>query len=193
LGETSDRQFHGKIIAATNRDLAVAMQAGEFREDFYYRLCADVIRTPSLHEQLLDAPGDLGNLLLFIARRVHRDEAEALAAETEQWIEGNLGRDYPWPGNIRELEQCVRNVMIRGEYHPAAINTAASDDPHDQIAGELRAGSLSADELLCFYCTHLYAQTGSYEKAAQRLKLDRRTVKSKVDEKLLARLRKASD
>ncbi|MCH8922634.1 MAG: sigma-54-dependent Fis family transcriptional regulator [Planctomycetes bacterium] len=189
LGETADRVFHGKIIAATNRDLAVAMRGGDFREDFYYRLCADVIHTPSLHEQLVDAPDDLGNLVLFIARRIHRDEAEALAGEAEQWIEQNLGREYPWPGNIRELEQCVRNVMIRGEYRPAAIDTRASDDPHDQIAAEMRGGTLTADELLRYYCTHLYAQTGSYEKAARRLKLDRRTVKSKIDEKLLSRLK----
>ncbi|MCZ6664310.1 MAG: sigma-54 factor interaction domain-containing protein, partial [Gammaproteobacteria bacterium] len=73
LGETTDREFHGKIIAATNRDLSSAMRGGEFREDFYYRLCADVIRTPSLREQLAEAPDDLGNLILFIARRIHRD------------------------------------------------------------------------------------------------------------------------
>ena len=61
LGETTDREFHGKIIAATNRDLAAAMREGQFREDFYYRLCADVIHTPSLREQLVDAPDDVGN------------------------------------------------------------------------------------------------------------------------------------
>ena len=187
LGETTDREFNGKIIAATNRDLAAAMRDGEFREDFYYRLCADVIHTPSLREQLVDAPDDLGNLILFIARRIHRDEAEALATEAEQWIERSLARDYPWPGNIRELEQCVRNVMIRGEYRPADV--ATTDDPHDEITSQFRAGTLTADELLRCYCTHLYAQTGSYEQAARRLKLDRRTVKSKIDEKLLSRLK----
>ena len=41
------------------------------------------------------------------------------AREVEQWIETHLGHDYPWPGNIRELEQCVRNCLVRGEYHPA--------------------------------------------------------------------------
>jgi Sigma-54 interaction domain len=55
LGETRDRRFSGKLIAATNRELAHEMQAGRFRKDFYYRLCSDLIVTPSLEEQLRGA------------------------------------------------------------------------------------------------------------------------------------------
>src|SRR5205085_3415278 len=43
LGDTRNRKFTGKIIAATNRDLAQQMQLGQIREDFYYRLCSDMI------------------------------------------------------------------------------------------------------------------------------------------------------
>ena len=57
LGETEPRRFQGKVIAATNRDLATEIDAGRFREDFYYRLCSDVIVTPSLAEQLARRPG----------------------------------------------------------------------------------------------------------------------------------------
>ena len=57
IGETRTRRFAGKIIAATNRDLAREMQAGSFREDFYYRLNSDWVRTPTLREQLADHPG----------------------------------------------------------------------------------------------------------------------------------------
>src|SRR5207244_4143346 len=111
LGASDDLEFRGKIIAATNRDLAAEMRAGRFREDFYYRLCADRITTPSLREQLADAPDDLHDMLRFIARKeIGEAEAESLAAEVGDWIRQNLGRDYPWPGNFRELEQCVRNV-----------------------------------------------------------------------------------
>ena len=106
------------MIAATNRDLAKAIQEGRFREDFYYRLCSDLVTTPSLQEQLRETPQVLRELLIFIARRVVGAEAEALAEEVERWVVRHLGREYTWPGNIRELEQCLRNVLIRKEYRP---------------------------------------------------------------------------
>ena len=71
VGETQTRPFHGKLIAATNRDLAEEMRTGRFREDLYYRLCSDLITTTPLREQLADAPEDLHNLVLFAAR-AHR-------------------------------------------------------------------------------------------------------------------------
>ena len=186
LGDTSERHFHGKLIAATNRDLAQAMQAGLFREDFYYRLCSDLITTPSLQEQLRESPDMLQELLVFIARRVVGDEAEALAVEVERWIIQHLGRDYPWPGNIRELEQCVRNVLVRQEYRPSQTRPLA---PHEEFSRAFTDGSLTADALLRRYCTWVYSQTGSYEETARRLQLDRRTVKSKLDPELLAHFR----
>ena len=94
------------------------------------------------------------------------------------WIEQNLGADYPWPGNYRELEQCVRNVLIRRDYRPSR---PAAEDPVEQFAADLRAGRLTAEQLLSRYCTLVYRQTGSYEETARRLGLDRRTVKSKID------------
>ncbi len=188
IGETEERRFLGKVIAATNRDLVDEMHGGRFREDLYYRLCADLIRTPTLREQLRDSPEDLRNLLLILARRIAGDEeALPLAEETEGFILKELGSDYAWPGNVRELEQCVRNVLIRKEYRPPASPRSAS--AHDSaLAADLEAGELSAEALLTRYCTHVYARTGSYEEAARRLGLDRRTVKAKIDADLLARL-----
>src|SRR5205807_1091162 len=56
LGETKPRRFEGKILAATNRDLAAEIRAGRFREDFYYRLCSDIVVTPTLADQLRASP-----------------------------------------------------------------------------------------------------------------------------------------
>src|SRR6266536_1572236 len=70
VGDTQERRFQGKIVAATNRDLAAEMAAGRFRPDLYYRLCADVIETPSLAAILRDAPGELPALLRFLAARI---------------------------------------------------------------------------------------------------------------------------
>jgi transcriptional regulator with AAA-type ATPase domain len=187
LGETEDRQFAGKIIAATNRDLAAEMRGGRFRQDLYYRLCSDIITTPSLREQVADSPQDLKHLILFLTQRIAGDEADTLADEVERWIDEHLGPDYEWPGNIRELEQCVRNIMIRGRYHPPQM-AIETDDPREAIADAVRAGTLTADELFARYCTLIYAQTGSYEESARRLKIDRRTVKAKIDRELLSRL-----
>jgi len=187
LGDTADRVFHGKLVAATNRDLGVEMRAGRFRADLYYRLCADLIITPPLQAQLRDSPAELGILLRFIAQRVAGDaEAEALAGEAERWITAHLGPDYPWPGNVRELEQCVRNVMVRGEYRPPEVAPAR---PGDGLAEAFLSGTLTAEELLRRYCTLVYARTGSYQETARRLGLDRRTVKDRVDPALLAELR----
>ena len=187
LGDTTPRRFEGKIIAATNRDLAAAIAAGHFREDFYYRLCADVIVTPSLADQLQDSPDELSTLVHAIARRVAGDaEAEGLAAEAEQWIRRNLGPEYAWPGNVRELEQCVRNVMIRGSYQPSTAGPRP--ESRASFVDALFDGALTADELLRRYCTLVYARTRNYLDTARRLGIDRRTVRAKVDPAMLAEL-----
>ena len=189
LGDTEPRTFEGKILCATNRDMEREMEAGRFREDLYYRICSDRIITPGLAEQLAAAPdaaAELRRLVLFIARRMAGEEAEDLADEVVAFIEASLGPTYPWPGNFRELEQCTRSVLVRGTYHPS--RSGPPSDALDRMLSQLRAADLSADDVLRRYVTLVYSRTGSYEGAARRLGLDRRTVKAKVDEALLAAL-----
>jgi DNA-binding NtrC family response regulator len=186
LGDTSPRRFEGKIIAATNRDLAADIRAGRFREDFYYRLCADTLTTPSLHEQLPE-PGELQHLVRFVSARVAGEgEADALAGEVLRAIERSLGPEYTWPGNFRELEQCVRSVLLRGAYRPSQHRDAS--DARQAIAGAVLAGDLSADALLRNYCTLLYAKTRNYSRVAEKLGVDRRTVRARIDPELLGKL-----
>ena len=187
IGETTPREFKGKLIAATNRDLAAEMRAGRFREDLYYRLCSDLVATPSLRDQLRDAPDELCNLVLFVSERVVGEAgAPELADEVTDCIDRDLGPEYPWPGNVRELEQCVRNVLVRKRYRPPTAQAQATDDG---LAAALEDGGLTARELLGRYCTTVYARTGSYQETARRLALDRRTVKQHIDPDLLDRLR----
>ena len=188
-GDTMDLHFHGKIIAATNRDPLAEREPGRFRDDFYYRLCSDTLVAPSLHERLLDSRDELGHLLQHIARLLIDADADALADEVERYIDRHLARDYPWPGNVRELEQCVRNVLVRKEYRPPR-RTATSGREH--LAEAVCCASLTADELLCRYCTLVYSQCGSFQEAARRLGLDRRTVKSRIDAKLLLAFRRGT-
>ena len=180
LGTTRDSVFRGKIVAATHCDIHQAMENGDFRKDFYYRLCSDIIATPSFHQQISEAPEVLGDLVAYISQKVAGSEGEAIAGEVLSWIQNKLGIDYPWPGNIRELEQCVRNIIIRQEYHPAADQAAGPDDR--QLAS-IREGSLTLEELCRLYCTHVYTSVRSYVETARRLNIDRRTVKKYVQEK----------
>jgi DNA-binding NtrC family response regulator len=185
LGDTTTRRFQGKIIAATNRDLQSAMARGRFRDDFYYRLCADSIATPSLVDQLAGEPGELAHLVRFISGHVAGEaEAEEVSAEVLRAIAVSPGSGYSWPGNFRELEQCVRSVLVRGSYKPP--RAAASIDGGQQFAAAIAEGKFNADDMLRNYCTLLYAKTRNYSQVAERLGLDRRTVKAKIDPALLA-------
>lgn len=176
LGDTETRTFKGKIIAATHRDLAAEIRAGHFREDFYYRLCSDLIRTPSLREQLDDAPGELAALVGHVADRLlGGEEGAVFGREAADWILKHLGVDYAWPGNFRELEQCMRNLLVRGEYRPPAFTGAGED--WNSLLGE---GRLTAEEVLRRYTRQVHAQAGSIEETARRLDLDRRTVKARL-------------
>jgi len=163
------------------------MRAGRFREDLYYRLCADLIETPSLRDQLRDSPDELRNMVLFVSERVvGPDEASDVAEEVLACIERDLGPDYAWPGNVRELEQCVCNVLVHKRYQPRTAPEASN--AADGVVAAWRDGDLTAKELLSRYCTRVYATTGSYQETARRLDLDRRTVKRSIDPDLLERL-----
>ena len=188
LGETEPRQFSGKIIAATNRDLGEEMRSGRFRQDFYYRLCSDIIEVPSLRERVADNPSELRHLITYLAQRTVGSEGDKLAEEVVEWIEHKLGPDYDWPGNIRELEQCIRNVLIRRKYVPPA-GKRQGESVVQLLFSAIAHGELTADELLRRYCTIVYSITGSYEGTARRLQLDRRTVRAKVDMDLLEQIR----
>lgn len=178
LGGTDSKRFAGKIIAATNRDLPAEIRAGRFREDFYYRLCSDLLTTPSLREQLDDSPGELATLVAHIAGRLlDVDEAERFTGETLAWIDRHLGPRYAWPGNFRELEQCVRNLVLRGEYRPAGPLARAGSEDWNVL---IESGALTAEELLRRYTRIVHAQAGTIEETARRLDLDRRTVKARL-------------
>lgn len=107
VGDTRTEQAHDvRLIAATNADLEKAVADGRLREDLYYRLAQFQIRVPGLDERPSDVP-------LLVHALVAR-AAEALsiptlpvAAEAQAWIETRS-----WPGNVRDLENTLRNGLI---------------------------------------------------------------------------------
>lgn len=178
LGDTSLRPFVGKVMAATNRDLPDEIAAGTFREDFYFRLCADRIRTPELREILSGKGNELEVLVRYISYKVAGPEdGESLADEAASWISRNLGQAYRWPGNFRELEQCVRNILIHGRYEAEDVGVNRGD------AERVREGadkSLTANQLLSRYAQEIYRRQGSYEETSRVMQVDRRTAKRYV-------------
>ena len=178
LGDQKLRRFAGRIIAATNRDLATQMRKGAFRTDFYYRLCADRIQTPGLSERVQSDSTELRHLVAHLLQRITGDQnIGSLTRDCLAWIRRELGDTYSWPGNVRELEQCLRSWLIRREYEPCELRATHSDLEH-----ALEESKLTADELLSLYCRVKYRQSGSYVKTAQLLGLDRRTVKARVND-----------
>jgi len=208
VGETEPGRFEGRVIAATNRDLSQQIAVGQFREDLYFRLCSDVIHTPTLREQLDDSPGELPALVSLVAQRCLGDKAveeyvERLTSVTLQWIEGSpaMGLGYGWPGNFRELEQCVRSVMVRGEYHPPlrvagatspgnATSSTSTPSPLDRFASDIRAGALTFDEVLERYCSLIFARTGNVAEASRRLKKHRLTVQARISHEWVEQFRR---
>jgi transcriptional regulator with GAF, ATPase, and Fis domain len=177
IGETKPRMFLGKLVAATHRDLDQGLQAGWFREDLYYRLCADRIQTPTLRERIEADENELVLMVSVLCERIAGAEhGPELAKEVLAWVEGELGPGYGWPGNVRELEQCVRNVLVRKRYRPA-LRQASSRD----LDRALLDSGLHAESLLDCYASLVYRETRSYVETGKRLGLDRRTIKDRVE------------
>jgi transcriptional regulator with GAF, ATPase, and Fis domain len=137
VGDLKQRAADIRIVAATNRDLAAEVEAGRFRRDLFFRLCAAQVVLPPLR----DRPRDLALLAnrMFDAacRRLHRRPLALTVAATQALF---LHR---WPGNVREL----KNAM---DYAAAAVpDTTVEVDVHHlppAVAAAARAAELSAPE-----------------------------------------------
>jgi transcriptional regulator with AAA-type ATPase domain len=182
LGDSEPRSFGGKVVAATHRDLPRDLEAGRFRPDLYYRLCSDVIRTPSLREQIAGEIEELGHLVSVLVQRALGAADTRSFEEVMAGIERGVGFDYAWPGNMRELDQCVRNLLIHGRYLPPAA--PSTQDPLKPLFHRMRAGAANLDEVAGDYVRWVYAREGSYTRAGRVLGIDRRTVAKHVGDDL---------
>src|SRR5499433_725250 len=106
VGDVATRRVRVRVIAATNRDLESAMQRGEFREDLFYRFNAFTITLPGLRERMEDLPVLAYHFLrkaeAKVNKKVERISTEAL----------DLLKRYPWPGNLRELENIIERAVV---------------------------------------------------------------------------------
>jgi len=176
VGSHEHKRFHGRVIAATNRDLTQLRHADEFRDDFFYRLSSDVIQMPTLQQRIEQSPQELEQLIESLVTRMTQATNPALVDQIVSTLEKNLPANYHWPGNVRELEQAVRHIILNNHYR---IN-ARPPQPNHWIE-QLQQGQFNAQELMAHYCQLLYQQHGTYEQVAKITALDRRTVKKYID------------
>ena len=179
VGSHETEKFHGRVIAATNQPLQKLRKEGKFRDDFYYRLCSDTIELPSLKKRLDEYPGELKEILSAMLDRILGHRSKALTREIAEQIKKSVPPDYAWPGNIRELEQCVRQMLLKRSYTWDA--SKETQESVEVFQHNFQEGKLSANQLLSSYCLHLYQIHKTYEKVAQLTQLDRRTVKRYID------------
>jgi transcriptional regulator with GAF, ATPase, and Fis domain len=136
LGTTKARRVDVRLIAATNRDLRTAVDAGEFRADLYYRIAAFPIPVPPLREHREDIPFLVEQ---FVVSACQRHGAKRLGRIELETIE-MLSR-YDWPGNVRQLRNEIeRAVALTSEGEPLATETFS-----DTVRGLDGTGSRGPD------------------------------------------------
>jgi DNA-binding NtrC family response regulator len=179
VGSHQKKRFRGRVIAATNRPVDDIRERGAFRDDFYYRLCSDVIRVPPLRTRIQEDPKELDDLVAHTVMRMVGTPSPDLVKMVLDAIKKDLGRAYPWPGNVRELEQCARRVLIKRKYEGSLRQPRPDLD--EQLKAGVSGGNLDAQALIQGYCQLLHRRHGTYEAVARITGLDRRTVKKHVD------------
>ncbi|MBL9101390.1 MAG: sigma-54-dependent Fis family transcriptional regulator [Myxococcales bacterium] len=130
VGGVKTLRVHVRLIAATNRNLEELIQNGQFREDLYYRLNVVPIHLPALRERVEDLPFLVGHFV----QRCNERLGKAVQGLTPAALSA-LER-YPWPGNIRELENLVERMVLF-----ASGPWVDEDDLPDAYAGDAPAPS----------------------------------------------------
>src|ERR1700733_12720115 len=106
LGSTRTLRSDARLIAATNRDLEAMANEQKFRSDLYYRLNVFPVRVPALRERPEDIPLLVRHFVQQFSRRLGK-AIDAIPAETMTAL-----TRYPWPGNIRELQNVIERAVI---------------------------------------------------------------------------------
>ena len=179
VGSHDKQRFRGRVIAATNQPLDALREKKLFRDDFFYRLCSDMLTVPPLRERLEESPAELERLVEHLVVRMTGGRAPELVALVLEMLPKAVGPHYSWPGNVRELEQAVRRILLtrhyEGDVRRLGRNLGLA------LARGLEQGTLDADTLLSGYCRLLHQRHATIEEVARRTNLDRRTVKRYLD------------
>ncbi|MDD3997976.1 MAG: sigma-54 dependent transcriptional regulator, partial [Sphaerochaetaceae bacterium] len=178
LGSEKTIQVDVRLVAATNRNLKEEVERGRFREDLYYRLNVVHIEVPPLSERKEDIPLLMAHFLELYNERNNR-KIEGFSQRSRAAM-----LSYDWPGNIRELGNCVESAVVLAtnkiidiEDLPAQIRNAAGEE---RIV--LTVGSTVAQAEKELILATLASCGGNKSKAAETLGLARKTLHRKLQE-----------
>jgi DNA-binding NtrC family response regulator len=137
VGSTQSRAVDVRVVAATNQDLPAMIEAGEFREDLYYRLAVVTLQVPPLRQRLSDVPALAEG---FLRQAIARNNRRPM-----RWEPGALRRlcEHDYPGNVRELRNVVERLVILGE--DDAIREADVDTAFGRRAAVAETATLYRD------------------------------------------------
>ena len=151
VGSHKPIRINVRVIAATHVDLARAIQERRFREDLYYRLNIAAVTLPPLRQRQQDIPVLAQHFVQLYASRLGRPVPQ-LAPETL-----DLLRTYPWPGNIRELENTLHNAVL---LNPDSVLTPENLRLTSAVAAQ-QSPMDDGDELTRFMRSQLIAHSGA--------------------------------
>jgi DNA-binding NtrC family response regulator len=177
VGDTRTLNVDVRIIAATNRNLAQAVEDGIFREDLYYRLNVIPMVLPDLRDRAEDIPLLATHFLLKYAKEAD-PPIESISKEAMRLLLA-----YDWPGNVRELENVIERAVILG-CGPQILPEDLPDSLHVRPTTAHRQGDahqLTLEELERDYIATVLHETNWHRlHAAQILGIDRRTLYRKI-------------
>jgi PAS domain S-box-containing protein len=180
-----------RIIAATNRDLTAAIAAGTFRADLFYRLNVFPIELPALRKRKEDIP----MLVEYFVKRYAEKTGKQIRKIDKNTLE--LCQLYPWPGNIRELQNIVERSMILCSSDTFWIETAwlASEQPRrPELSGPLPDTLQNQEkEIIEAALAESKGKVAGPEGAATRLGIPRSTLDSKIKQLKIRKYRFISD
>jgi len=173
LGSTQTIRVDVRLVAATNRDLAEMVAARTFRSDLYYRLRVFPLLMPPLRERQEDIPALVRYFVEKHARRMNR-AVETIPAETL-----DLLVRYPWPGNIRELENLIERAVIVSPGPVLRVPLSELKAPSEPVGDNLTLRAAERDHILKALEATNWVLAGP-RGAAARLGMKRTTLQSKM-------------
>lgn len=170
VGETRPRPADVRIIAATSRDLQIAVREGRFREDLLHRLNVISIEMPPLRRRPQDIPRLARRFLAFFARKLSRP-VDAFTTEALHRLQR-----HAWPGNIRELRNAVERSVLLARGSRVDVDDLPLE-VRQSIPPEIRPGAMvTLDELEQLHIRKVLDSCESMEMAARVLGIDPATL-----------------